>query len=443
MLRRGTFAKTKPDNAGSEHNGVSETAGLKISLFVILYVLENKMNGKTVKRGKKLLIVAGLVVAALGILFLLMRGGSIEQQGAARQQGVVGVNVALVERRDLVEIRVFSGSLIAEKQYDAATRIGGQIEEIAVHLGDCVDRGDLIARLNSEEYEQQLAQARAELDVAQASLAEARSSLVAADRVYQRAITLRAQKVASAAELETAETERLARQAGVNFAEAQIKQRQAALRAAEVRLSYTTLTADWQDDSSEACRQVARLHVDEGNTIAANAPVVTLVDLSLLKAVINVAERDYALIKKEQPANISVDSIAGRIFPGTVARMAPVFEETSRQARVEIAVPNPEGLLKGGMFARVHIELGHAEQTLAAPTTAIIQRSGVHGVFVVEDGKVRFVEVRTGIEHEGWSQVTGLEEGQKIVTLGHHLLSDGAPVSTSGEEETRSRQERP
>jgi RND family efflux transporter MFP subunit len=425
---------------GPEHNVASDTAGLKISILAILYESENKMNGKILKRRKELLIVVGFALAAWGISFLVMRSGSNEQKGSAREQAVVGVNVALVERRDLVEVRVFSGSLIAEKQYDAAAKIGGQIQEIAVKLGDCIRRGDLIARLDSEEYEQQLAQARAELDVAQASLAEARSSLVAADRSYQRAITLRAQKVASAAELETAETERLARQAGVHLAEAQIKQREAALRAAAVRLSYTTLTADWQADTDDACRYVARRHVDEGNTIAANAPVVTLVDLSLLKAVINIAERDYALIKTGQSANISVDSITDRIFPGTVARMAPVFDETSRQARVEIAVPNPDGLLKGGMFARVHIEFGRAEQALAAPSAAIIQRSGVHGAFIVEDNKARFVEVKTGVEHEGWMQVTGLEEEQKVVTLGHHLLSDGAPVSISTEEKVLPRQ---
>ncbi|MBE0584751.1 MAG: efflux RND transporter periplasmic adaptor subunit, partial [Desulfofustis sp.] len=161
-------------------------------------------------------------------------------------------------------------------------------------------------------------------------------------------------------------------------------------------------------------------------------PGVTLVDLSLLTAVINVAERDYAYLRVGQPATISVD-IADRRFTGTVARLAPVFDETSRQARVEIAVANPEYLLKAGVFARVHIELGRAEQALAAPSTAIIQRLGVKGAFVVEDGTARFVPVETGIAHDGWLQVEGLELNQQVVTLGHHLLSDGVKVSTAGE----------
>ncbi len=387
------------------------------------------MNNKASATVTKIILLLVLVLAASAVVYFRMDSGKNDKTKFDRKQSVVGVRVAQVERRDLVETRVFSGTLEAEKQYDAAAKVGGRIREIGVSLGECIRKGDLIARLDSEEYEQQLVQAQAELDVVRASLAEARSVLAAAERNYQRAAKLREQKVSSIAELEAAETERLTQQAGVNLAQAQIKQREAALRAAEVRLSYTTLRADWQGE--DVCRFVARQHVDEGANIAANAPVVTLVDLSLLRAVINVAERDYAFLRIGQQANISVDSLVDKTFPGTVVRMAPIFNEASRQARVEISVPNPDSILKGGMFARVHIELGRAEQTTAAPSAAIIQRQGAQGVFVVEDGTARFVEVRAGIEDGGWVQVTGLEEGQQVVTLGHHLLSDGVRVSPS------------
>ncbi len=377
----------------------------------------------------RIVVILTLALAMAAVIFFRMSSGQKDQKNVARRQPVVGVRVAPVERRDLVEIRIFSGTLEAEKQYDAAVKVGGRIKEIAVSLGECLKKGDLIARLDSEEYEQQFAQVQAELDVAQASLAKAKSMLEAAERNYQRAAKLREQKVSSVAELEAAETERLTQLAGVNLAQAQINQRQAALRAAEVRLSYTTLRADWQ--GNDVCRYVADRYVDEGDTIAANAPVVTLVDLSLLRAVINVAEREYAFLKIGQQADISVDSLAGRTFPGTVVRMAPVFDEASRQARVEISVPNPDSILKGGMFARVHIELARAEQALAVPSAALIQRQGVNGVFVVEAESARFADIETGIKDGDWTQLTGLTEGQQVVTLGHHLLSDGVRVAPS------------
>ena len=174
-----------------------------------------------------------------------------------------------------------------------------------------------------------------------------------------------------------------------------------------------------------------RKMVDEGDTITANAPVVSLVDLSSLKAVINVTEREYGLISKDQAADISVDSNARQLFNGRVLRLAPVFDEASRQARVEIGVPNPNHILKAGMFVRVHIELGRAEQAVAVPISAIVKRSGKTGVFVVDDGTARFLQVRTGIEGKDWIQVEGVQTGQQVVTLGHHLLSDGVTVSVS------------
>lgn len=385
---------------------------------------------------KSILILLCVLLAAMVVIFFTMNPGKDEKTKAGRKKSIVGVKVARVERRDLSDMRVFSGTLEAEKRYDAAAKVGGRIQEIAVSLGQCLNRGDLIARLDSEEYQQQVAQAQAELDVTRASLAQARSILAAAERSYERATKLREQKVSSVAELEEAETERLTKLAGVNLVQAQIKQREAALRTAELRLSYTRLTADWQTGDNEVCRYVARRYVDEGDTISANTPVVALVDLSLLKAVIHVAERDYTFLQTGQTAQISVDPIAGRKFPGTVVRMAPVFEATSRQARVEIAVPNPDSILKSGMFARVHIELARADQALAAPTTAIIQRRGISGLFIVEAGTARFIEVKPGIENDGWTQIAELKEGEQVVTLGHHLLSDGVRVSTSDGEVT-------
>ncbi len=382
---------------------------------------------------KKTLLTLIGAAAALALIYYLNFTGADDQKRPQRRTAAVGVETAPVEVRDLVANRVFIGTLEAEKQFDAAFKVGGRIQEMAVDLGDCLKKGELIARLDSEEFSQQLAQARAELDVARASLAEARSRLTAAERNFERAATLREKKVSSAAELEASETEMLTQQAGVKLAEAQIEQRKAALRAAEVRLSYTTLRADWQNGTADACRFVAGTYVDEGDTISANTRVVTMVDLSQLKAVINVAERDYALLQIGQPAQISVDSLPDRSFTGTVKRLAPIFDSASRQARVEIIVANPNSILKSGMFARVQIELGRAEQVPAVPTDAVIQRLDTTGVFMVDNDAARFVPIRPGIEADGWTQVNDLQAGQTVVTLGHHLLSDGTPVTQADE----------
>lgn len=394
--------------------------------------MNKKTRGSTAKHIFTVLILTALCIGSIVYFFYRDKDGKRTRSGP---EAAVGVATVPVQFKDLIETKVFTGSLEAENKYDAAAKVGGRIREIAVNLGDCISRGALIARLDSEEFEQQRAQAKAELDVARASLEEAKSRLAAAERNYRRASQLREQKVSSVADLEAAETERLTHQANVTLVQAQIKQREAALRTAEIRASYTTITADWNDDFHSGCRYVSKKLVDEGDTISANAPVVSLVDLSSLKAVINVAEREYGLISKDQAAKISVDMQDQRLFDGRVLRMAPVFDEASRQARVEIGVPNPGHVLKAGMFVRVHIELGRADHAIAVPISAIIKRSGMTGVFVVDDGSARFKKVKTGIEGNGWIQVEGVQSGQQVVTLGHHLLSDGVAVSVSSGKE--------
>lgn len=380
-----------------------------------------------------MLSVAAVFIAVIaGIVFInRMDGGSAGRDGRG-QDSLVGVKVIAAQKRDMRDMRIFTGTLSAVEEYDAAAKIGGQVEMLAADLGDCVRKGDVIARLDDEEYKQQLAQARAEIDVAQASLAEAESTLLAAERSYERVKNLREQRVASASELDAAETELKAQKSRVELAKSQIKQREASLRAAEVRLSYTVIKADWENGDDDACRYVAARHTSQGTMLGANSPVVTLVDLSLLKAVINVTERDYASLQVGQPAAITLDFLDRGTFDGEVKRLAPVFGEASRQARVEIDVENPDNILKAGMFVRVHIELGREEDTIAVPQNALVQRGAARGVYIVnEDDTVNFSAVEPGISQDGWVAVSGVDEGDRVVTLGHHLLSEGMRVTAT------------
>jgi multidrug efflux pump subunit AcrA (membrane-fusion protein) len=114
-----------------------------------------------------------------------------------------------------------------------------------------------------------------------------------------------------------------------------------------------------------------------------------------------------------------------------VIRLAPLFRELSRQARVEIDVPNPDGELKPGMFARIDIELGRADNATWVPVQAIVKRQGNAGVFLVSDdgGTVRFIPTETGIEDGRKVQVLKPALSGRVVTLGHHLLLDKSKIS--------------
>jgi RND family efflux transporter MFP subunit len=175
---------------------------------------------------------------------------------------------------------------------------------------------------------------------------------------------------------------------------------------------------------------VGERYVDEGAMLAANTSIVSVLDTSVLIAVIHVIEKDYPRIRQGQQAEIDTDALPGRLFACKVARIAPLLKETTRTGRIELEVPNAEGLLKPGMFVRVKIHFVTIENALCVPIEAIITRRGQSGVFVLQEGlrEARFIPVRQGITAGGLVQLLEPEIKGSVVVLGHHLLEDGSAV---------------
>lgn len=376
-----------------------------------------------------------IALAALGLLgwriYLKVRPG--EEAEARRGGRALAVEVQPVARRTLRDVAEFTGTLLPRSQFVIAPKVSGRLERLEVNFGDEVRSGDPIAVLDSAEYAQEVAQARAALQVSRAGLVDARSALGVAQREFDRASELRDQQVASEAELDQARARLDAAQAEFDVAEAQIEQRDAALKAAEVRLSYTSIQAAWvdgQDQPGDAPRLVAERFVDEGAMLRANEPIVSIVDLSRVLAVIQVIERDFPNVRVGQAATITVDAHPDRQFTGHIVRVAPVLREESRQARVEIEIPNPERLLAPGMFARARIQFAQHDGATAVPVAALVRRDGQQGVFRadLEAGTAHFVPVRTGILEDGWIEILEPALDGVVVTLGQHLLEEGAAI---------------
>jgi RND family efflux transporter MFP subunit len=391
----------------------------------------------------KVLALALIVAAAgFGTSFVMetfaSREGSAARPPADRV--AVAVEVAPVERATVRDLRIFAGTLLPAARFEVAPKVGGRLERLHVDIGQAVERGQVIAELDADEHLQQVEQARAELEVAAAGVAEAESALAARQRAYERIRQLREQQVASASELDAAEAELRAQEARLRVARAQVTQREAALRAAEVRLTYTTIRASWQGEGSE--RVVGERFVDEGTTIAANTPIVSVLDLGELVAVIHVAERDYPRLGVGQAAGVRADPYPGERFAAEIVRLAPQFREESRQARVEVRVANPDRRLKPGMFVRVEVQLDQADDATTVPVAGLVERDGRTGVFLVEASgeAVRFVPVEVGIVEAGRAQILSPALAGEVVTLGQHLIDDGAAVSIA---RSRARPEAP
>lgn len=376
-------------------------------------------------------LVGLLLAAALGWIVFERIDVRNAAQGTPRATKAVPVEVASVQRGPMELKRTFSAALEARAEFVVAPKVSGRVERFYANLGDSVKRGQVVAELDDDAYVQEVAQAGANLAVAKANVSGAQSALDIATRELDRMRRLRERGVASEAQFDTARANQLNRKSQLAVAHALVTKAESELRSANIRLGYTKVTAGWRDGSGR--RFVAERFVDEGQTVSANEALLRIVEFDPVIAVIYVAERDYARLDVGQAAVLTTDAFPGQRFEARIERIAPVFSEQSRQARVELSVANDNLLLKPGMFTRTTIVLDRIAEATHVPEQALTTRDGKDGVFVVnEDGtSVAWREVDPGIRQDGRVQVIGSAISGRVVVLGQQLLKDGSPITVA------------
>lgn len=378
-----------------------------------------------------LVAIAGLIL--FQIYRAIFSSGSEADTGS---QAAVAVALSPVRKMTINDIGLFTGSLLPRTQFIAAPKIYGRLEKVLVNIGDKVSYNQLIAVIDDDEYAQQAEKARAELEVIKATLEETRSSMELARREFERVKALYDQEIASEADYDVAGARFTAQEARYKVAQAQVAEKEAAWKEAQIRLSYTRINASWEEgERTEQYRVVGERFKDDGAMLTPNTPIVSILDINFLIAVIHVIERDYPKVQVGMEAQITTDAFPGRTFTGRIVRIAPLLKETSRQARVEVEIINTDHLLKPGMFIRASLVYGQHENATVIPVAALSRRNGKQGVFLAEEQNtsVRFVPVSVGIVNGELAELLEPEMSGSVVSLGQHLLEDGAPIIATEE----------
>jgi RND family efflux transporter MFP subunit len=377
-------------------------------------------------------IIATVVLAALVLAIGWGLYNRLTEDKPGQRRGGSGpapVAVVPIEVGPITLRRTFSGTLESPNRFVAAAKVAGRIERLLVDVSDTVERGQVVAELDSDEYEQAVAQAEAEVAVAKANRAEADNALEIANRNLDRIATLRTRGVASDSQEDTAKAEQLRREADVKVAQAQVTRAEAALASARIRLSYTKVAVSWTGGDDQ--RIVAERFADEGDTLSANSPIVSIVELDPIQGIVFVTERDYGRLSVGQTVELRADAYPGETFTATIDRIAPIFRETSRQARIELRAANADRRLKPGMFIRATVELAKIDDATIVPNEALARRGDVVGVFLVNeaDMTVRWQPVTVGIREGNRVQITGEGLSGRVVTLGQQMVDDGSKIT--------------
>lgn len=325
--------------------------------------------------------------------------GGAPGQGGSGSSGMppVAVVTAPVRSERLSFELEALGTAGANEAVDITAKVANQVTAVRFTEGQQVRRGDVLVELDG-------AQARADLAVAEAALAESRSQ-------YQRSQELYTTKVLSDQQLEQIE--------------ATFKANEARVTSARSRVGDTVIRAPFAG-------RVGLRRVSVGSLISPGTVITTLDDTSTIKLDFTIPETFLSVVTPG--LEIAARSVAypDASFGGRVSSVDSRVDPATRSVTVRALVPNPQGLLKPGMFLTVRLSRG-AVDALLVPEQALVPEQGDVFVFVVADGVAEKRLVRIGQRSVGDVQIVdGLAEGELVVTEGTQKLRDGAPVRLQG-----------
>jgi RND family efflux transporter MFP subunit len=383
-----------------------------------------------------------------------------------------------------------TGNLASDAQTDVAPSVGGKIVAVNFDIGSYVNKGDVLVQLDNRDAQIRLEQARAQVEQQRKSVQQAQANVeqaIAALRQTQARLGLRdgetfnikdfSQVKSITAQLELAEKE-LARatrlletgdvsrsiydqrksqrdallgqldearsnaavaikaidtaRSQVNTAQTNVGIARAAVTTAQTQVEQAQKAVTDTIIYAPISGYVAERTADLGEFVNPNTPnakVATIVRTSVLRLRIDVPEQNIGLVSNGQGISLQTSAYPDRKFAGTVVRISPSLNATSRTLTVEAEVENVGGLLKPGQFATVRIAQSQPKPAVMIPATAVKAEGETNSVFVVKDGRAEQRTVKVGILEGDLIEIQqGVQEGESVATSNINVIYDGVAV---------------
>ena len=356
-------------------------------------------------------------------------GGGFGGPGGGMPRVPMTVEVGTAKRGDVAAHLTVVGNLIGLQTVDIAPRTGGRLLSVSVQLGDPVRRGQTIAKVEDREIFEQVRQAEASMEVSKATIRQREADLKVAELNFDRSKNLFARQLLAKQALDDAESRYLAALAQLDLSKAQQSQNEARLQELKFNLNNTIIT-------SPVDGFIGKRNVDPGAMVNTNTAIASVVDISRLKLVVNVVEKDLRMVTAGDVGVVEVDAYPGETFNGKIARVAPVLDPATRTAPIEIEIPNTDNRLKPGMYARISLTVEERKNALLAPKSAIIDFENKRGVWQPNaENRAQFVPVTLGIEGTDTIEVVaGLKEGEHFVTNGAAAVRNNDQLIIAGQD---------
>jgi len=319
-------------------------------------------------------------------------------------------DLAKVDAQPLSRWLPVSGTVQPQRQATVKAKVSGDVRQVPVREGESVKGGQLLARIDTADLEAKLIERNGALESA-----KAQAAMAAKTRATNQALLK--QNFISQNAYDNSESSLEVSQGTVKSAEAQVQLARNALRDAQALSPLDGI--------------VAKRHVQIGEKVAFDSPLVTVVDLTDMELQAAVPAVDVPELAIGKAVELTIDGFGERRFTGRVERINPSAEAGTRAILVYVGIPNRDGALRGGMFATGRIALAASAPVPTLPATAIRTEAGQTYVWTVEGGKLVKRGVMTGRKDDATGRVelkTPLEPNTPVLAAKFDNLKDGAPA---------------
>jgi HlyD family secretion protein len=337
------------------------------------------------------------------------------------------VELAVVKRADMAESLTVVGNLIGAATVEAVPKVSGRLDEVSVRLGDRVQKGQRLAKVEDHEIREQVKQAQASFDVAAATIRQREADLRLAQTNLERSRNLFDRQLIPKQTFDDTDARYQAAAAQLDLARAQFAQAQARLDELKINLANTVI-------ASPVSGFVGKRALDPGAWVTPNSSFISVVDIVIVRLVANIVEKDLRRISSGMKADVEVDAFPGEQFVGRIAHVAPVLDPATRTAQIEVEIENRQFRLKPGMYAKVTFTVERRENVLVVPANAIVDLQDKKGVYLPSEGDVaKFHPVTLGMSSVADVEVrSGLSEGAQVISTGAAALRDGDRITLLG-----------
>ncbi len=323
---------------------------------------------------------------------------------------VAPTDLGTSETREVRRELPLTGQLRPIRQAFVRAKVAGEVLEMQVKEGETVKSGQVLARINPAEYQ-------ARLDERMATLAGSKATWENNERTRKNNEELLRKNFISQQAYDNT-------LANSSVALEQVKAAEANVALAKKSLDDTILRAPWAGMVAERAAQL-------GDRAAIDMKLLNLVDLSRLELEAAVPASEIPSVAVGQEVAFRVEGFSERSFKGKVARIAPQSAAGSRSILVYIDMPNSDGTLKGGMFAKGNLTLSRSDSVVAVPIAALREERGDTVVYALKDGRLARLPIKVGArnEDEAWAEVMqGLEAGVRVIKTNLGTLNPGIEV---------------